>query len=485
MSPRVWQHATPACSQPFEQTLMSSEENNGYGQEKSGIGLPRTTSAELHASTGGLISFVGIPHVSIDVGNLILGDSTTSSLRSFVVIKKLGDGSFGSVFLCDWHGSLPHQVPPPSANRIDGAAARLERTGVRLVAVKKLKRRWEHGWDECQRLKELKALRALTPHPCVVALYDVFLSSETSELYFVFEAMEGNLYRFMRARKGRLLATRLLSCIFQQMAAGLHHIHSSGYFHRDMKPENVLVTTTGFLDHQSPFSQSDPDAVGQDNVAIICKIADFDSTREISSTPPYTEHVSARWYRAPEVLLKQRDYSTPVDMWALGTIMTELVNLKPIFPGSGEVDQINRIIKVLGDPADHGVDELGRYYGGGPWSHGLELARRLAFKFPPVGCQSEFAEYLTLVIIQTEPRNIYTIFDKQTPRRLVECISDLLKFDPSLRLTSQQCLAHEYLRECSLENLPCILPGQEIHSQQSSSHMIDTKPELDVGMKSA
>ncbi|OAX35885.1 hypothetical protein K503DRAFT_696153, partial [Rhizopogon vinicolor AM-OR11-026] len=91
------------------------------------------------------------------------------------------------------------------------------------------------------------------------------------------------------------------------------------------------------------------------------------------------------WYRAPEVLLLSRDYSTPVDLWALGTIIAELVNLRPIFPGSGIIDQINRIVNVLGDPADHGVDEHGRPRGGGPWPRGLEQARRVAFIFPEVG----------------------------------------------------------------------------------------------------
>lgn len=438
---------------------MSPEENSGHGREQSGIGLPCSTSAKLHTTTG-LISSVGIPHLSVHAGD----DSTTSSHRSFIAIKSLGEGSFGSVFLCDWHGDLPHGVPPPSTIHVNGVT-RPELTGMRLVAVKKLKRRWEHGWDECQRLKELKALRALAPHPCVVPFYDVFLSRETSELYFVFEAMERNLYQFMRARKGRLLATGLLSCIFQQIAAGLHHIHSSGYFHRDMKPENILVGTSG-------LSQSQPDGGEQNDVAVICKIADFDSAREISSTPPYTEYVSARWYRAPEVLLKQRDYSTPVDMWALGAIMAELVNLRPIFPGSGEVDQINRIIKVLGDPADYGMDERGRFYGGGPWSHGLELARGLAFKFP-----------------QTEPRDIYAIFDKNTPRQLVNCISDLLKFDPKLRLTSKQCLAHEYLEEWRPEKFPHMPPEQDIHPQISTtaqdSYMINATCEFTVVIKSA
>ncbi|KAG2754204.1 kinase-like protein, partial [Suillus brevipes Sb2] len=303
------------------------------------------------------------------------------SLRSFSIIKTLGSGSFGSVFLCDWHSNLPHSAPPPSPTHIHDVA----RPGTHLVAVKKLKRKLDQGWDACHSLKELKALRALPPpHPCIIPLYDVFLSSETSELYFAFEAMEGNLYQFMKARKGkgRALGTCVLSCILGQLAAGLCHIHSSGYFHRDLKPENILFATPGLSDSQ-------PEEGGtNDEVAIICKIADFDSAREISSTPPYTEHVSARWYRAPEVLLKQRDYSAPVDMWALGAIMAELINLKPLFPGSGEIDQINRIVKVLGDPEDYGVDERGRFLGGGPWDRGLELAGRVGFTFPKVGCVS-------------------------------------------------------------------------------------------------
>jgi hypothetical protein len=77
------------------------------------------------------------------------------SQRSFIVIKNMGEGSFGSVFLCDWHGKLPHEVLSPSAIHINGVV-RPEWTGMRLVAVKKLKRRWEHGWNECQDLKELK-----------------------------------------------------------------------------------------------------------------------------------------------------------------------------------------------------------------------------------------------------------------------------------------------------------------------------------------
>ncbi|KAF8593455.1 Pkinase-domain-containing protein, partial [Ceratobasidium sp. AG-I] len=141
----------------------------------------------------------------------------------------------------------------------------------------------------------------------------------------------------------------------------LDHIHDHGYFHRDMKPENLL------------------------DVIVIIKLADFGLAREIESEPPYTEYVSVRWYRAPEVLLRSRDYSSPVDMWAFGSVIAELLNLRPLFPGTSEIDQLKLINDILGDPTDaYGLDENGRRIGGGPWRRGYELARPLGYQFPRV-----------------------------------------------------------------------------------------------------
>jgi serine/threonine protein kinase len=194
--------------------------------------------------------------------------------------------------------------------------------------------------------------------------------------------MEGNLYHLIKARKGRPLAGGLVSSIFCQIVSGLDHIHSSGYFHRDMKPENVLVTTTGLFDYV-PISLAAPPKE-RDVVAII-KLADFGLARETKSKPPYTEYVSTRWYRAPEVLLLSRDYSNPVDMWALGTIMAELVNLRPLFPGVDQIDQVARICEVLGDPSDeYGHDSHHNPIGGGFWPRGIKMAKAIGFQFPKV-----------------------------------------------------------------------------------------------------
>lgn len=91
-------------------------------------------------------------------------------------------------------------------------------------------------------------------------------------------------------------------------------MHKHGFFHRDLKPENIL--------HQSG----------------VVKIIDFGLAREIRSRPPYTDYVSTRWYRAPELLLRSTIYNSPVDIFAVGCIMAELYNLAPIFSGSNELD---------------------------------------------------------------------------------------------------------------------------------------------------
>ena len=256
----------------------------------------------------------------------------------------------------------------------------------------------------------------------------------------MFECMEGNLYQLTKSRKGRPLAGGLVASIYEQIILGLDHIHSHGYFHRDMKPENLLITTTGLADYPPSSPTALPGTPPEKDVLVIVKLADFGLARETDSKPPYTEYVSTRWYRAPEVLLRSRDYSNPVDMWALGTILAELVNLKPLFPGQSEVDQVLQICDVLGNPSPvYGKDEKGRVRGGGEWDRGIKMAKAVGFEFPKL-----------------EPIRFSTLFSSRIPSSLVECIQDLLRYDPKARLTSQDCLKHPYM----VRDAPRLRPPQ-------------------------
>jgi hypothetical protein len=227
-----------------------------------------------------------------------------------------------------------------------------------------------------------------------------------------------------------------------------------------MKPENLLVTTTGLYDYRPVSPTAAANAPPEKDVVVIIKLADFGLARETKSKPPYTEYVSTRWYRAPEVLLRSRDYSNPVDMWAFGTIMAELVNLRPLFPGQGEIDQVARICELLGDPSDeYGLDSRGRSFGGGKWPRGIKMAKAVGFAFPKVD-PSLFHWPRSArgadVFAQIQPKNIHALFERNVPLKLVECIADLLKYDPDSRLTARQCLDHPYMAETMPKNNPPI-----------------------------
>jgi MAK-like kinase len=119
-----------------------------------------------------------------------------------------------------------------------------------------------------------------------------------------------------------------------------------GFFHRDLKPENLLC-----------------------NGCELVKIADFGLAREIRSRPPYTDYVSTRWYRAPEILLRSTSYTAAVDIWAMACIAAECYTLRPLFPGNSEIDQLFKICSTLGTPKRE------------EWSEGFTLAAKINFKW--------------------------------------------------------------------------------------------------------
>ena len=167
-----------------------------------------------------------------------------------------------------------------------------------------------YSWEECMALREIKSLRKLS-QPNIVKLKEVIRVND--DLYFVFEYMEMNIYEQMKSRS-KDFPEKDVKCIMYQTILGLAYMHKHGFFHRDMKPENLL-------------------SKGE-----VVKIADFGLAREIRSRPPFTDYVSTRWYRAPEILLRSTNYNSPVDLFACGAIMAELYMLRPLFPGNNETD---------------------------------------------------------------------------------------------------------------------------------------------------
>jgi serine/threonine protein kinase len=260
-------------------------------------------------------------------------------------------------------------------------------------------------------LKECKTLKKMSKHPNIVQLYETFLGP-SKDFYFVMEYVNGgNMYQFINDRKEsrtRIKSAETKSILYQILSA-LYHIHQvEGIFHRDMKPENLLMH---YLD--------------KDKNDVIIKLADFGLATEIRSKLSYTDYVSTRWYRAPEVLLKSSHYSFPIDLWAVGAIFAELVSLRPLFPGQSEIDQLFRICQVLGSPSGVTTTTTKKINHhiithkqisipaplktnnntagiGGEWKEGFKLAQKMGFEFPKVIYKTVCLIYINLIVIYVD-----------------------------------------------------------------------------------
>lgn len=145
--------------------------------------------------------------------------------------------------------------------------------------------------------------------------------------------MEMNLTDFMKMKQikeHRKLNEDEVKKIMKQILLGVDYLHSRGFIHRDLKPENFVIN---------------PDTLET-------KMIDFGTVKDIGKhDPPYSTYVSTRWYRSPECVLRSPSYGTASDMFAVGCIMAELYNGKPLFPGTSELDQLEVIFVKLGTPS--------------------------------------------------------------------------------------------------------------------------------------
>lgn len=251
------------------------------------------------------------------------------------------------------------------------------------VAIKTMKKTFD-SFQPCLELREVIFLRSLPNHAHLVPALEIFLDPMTKKLHICMEYMDGNLYQLMKARDHKHLDNSSVKSILYQILSGLDHIHAHNFFHRDIKPENILVSSSAPHDSGMNLRRYSSLVTPPSTPPLYTvKIADFGLARETHSRHPYTTYVSTRWYRAPEVLLRAGQYSSPVDIWAIGAMAVEIANLKPLFPGGNEVDQVWRVCEIMGSPGNW-YDKNGSKVGGGDWREGTRLAQALGFSFPKV-----------------------------------------------------------------------------------------------------
>jgi len=259
------------------------------------------------------------------------------------------------------------------------------------VAIKCMKNHFD-SIDQVNNLREIQALRRLAGHPNIIKLSEVLYDEPTGRLALVFELMDMNLYEAIKGRRHYLPENKVKLYTYEMLKA-LDHMHRNGIFHRDVKPENLLL-----LDDE-------------------IKLADLGSCRGIYSRQPFTEYISTRWYRAPECLLTDGYYNFKMDLFAAGCVCFEVVALFPLFPGQNENDQIQKIHNVLGTPG-----------------------RELAQKFKRNASHMDF----------NFPEKKGTGLERLIPHadlELTELMKKLIKYDPDERILARQALKDSFFRE--------------------------------------
>ncbi|XP_062110608.1 cyclin-dependent kinase G-2 isoform X2 [Humulus lupulus] len=224
------------------------------------------------------------------------------SVDEFERLNKIDEGTYGVVY-----------------------RAKDKKTG-EIVALKKVKMEKEREGFPLTSLREINILLSFH-HPSIVDVKEVVVGNNLDSIFMVMEYMEHDLKALMETMKQPFSQSEV-KCLMLQLLEGIKYLHDNWVLHRDLKTSNLLLNNRGEL-----------------------KICDFGLSRQYGSPlKPYTHLVVTLWYRAPELLLGAKQYSTAIDMWSLGCIMAELLSKEPLFNGKTEFDQLDKIFRILGTP---------------------------------------------------------------------------------------------------------------------------------------
>ncbi|XP_073913402.1 cyclin-dependent kinase-like 3 isoform X2 [Castor canadensis] len=214
-------------------------------------------------------------------------------MEMYETLGKVGEGSYGTVMKC-----------------------KHKDTG-QIVAIKIFYEKPEKSVDKIA-TREIKFLKQFR-HENLVNLIEVF--KQKKKIHLVFEFIDHTILDELQHYCHGLESKRLRKYLFQILRA-IEYLHNNNIIHRDIKPENILVSQSG-----------------------ITKLCDFGFARTLAAPGDiYTDYVATRWYRAPELVLKDTSYGKPVDIWALGCMIIEMATGNPYLPSSSDLDLLHKIV---------------------------------------------------------------------------------------------------------------------------------------------
>ncbi|KAF2154923.1 Pkinase-domain-containing protein [Myriangium duriaei CBS 260.36] len=300
---------------------------------------------------------------------------------SFQQLEKLGEGTYATVF--------------KGRNRQTGE----------FVALKEIHLDSEEGTPSTA-IREISLMKELK-HENVVNLHDVIHTE--NKLMLVFEYMDKDLKKYMDSRGTRgMLDPITIKSFMHQLLKGIAFCHENRVLHRDLKPQNLLINVKGQL-----------------------KLADFGLARAFGiPVNTFSNEVVTLWYRAPDVLLGSRTYNTSIDIWSAGCIMAEMYTGRPLFPGTTNEDQLQKIFRLMGTPSERswpGISQFPEYKSNFTVYHTQDIRNYLP-QIDPVGLQ---------------------------------LIGSMLQLRPEMRISAQQALQHPWFAD-----LPQLMAQQQLQLQQ-------------------
>ncbi|KAI8096613.1 protein serine/threonine kinase [Halteromyces radiatus] len=292
-------------------------------------------------------------------------------------IEKLGEGAYGIVYKAQ------------------------NRETNEVVALKRIRLDNEEEGVPCTAIREISLLKELKDQN-IVRLYDVL--HKERKLILVFEYLDSDLKKFLDSNGGDIDEWTIKQMMYQ-LLKGIAFCHEHRVLHRDLKPQNLLINKKGEL-----------------------KLGDFGLARAFGiPVRSYSRDVVTLWYRAPDVLMGSKQYSTSIDLWSAGCIFAEMASGSPLFPGSSVSDQLQCIFKVLGTPTEETWPKV---------SQVPEYKRDFEI-FAPIPLES--------LLPKLDPLGI-------------DLLKKLLEYPPDKRITASDALQHPYFddlrrKEQSTDNL--------------------------------
>ena len=314
--------------------------------------------------------------------------------EKYEFIKQIGLGSFSAVCSC------------------------YDRKDNRNVAIKKVTNAFDDLEDARHILREIKIL-SFFDHDNIVTLLDVPKPDNKdtyNDVYVITDLMETDLHRVIYSRQE--LTDEHIQYFIYQILRGTLYFHSAKVIHRDLKPANILANKNCDLkicdfglDHGK---LKDEDKTVQnliDNPSLPIEYSNSiiydDTKRELN------DRNISRWYRAPEAILSPEAYDKPVDIWSIGCILAELLGRQPLFPADNNLDELQKIISVLGSPSESDLDFI----------------------------TDEKTKNFVLRLAKRTKQSFNLMFSNANPVAL-DFLGKMLTFNPKKSYTVEQCISH-------------------------------------------